>query len=197
MLDDNQGPFSFSQPCPVCGGRGLVIDDPCPTCRGTGIERRPREVKVRVPAGVADGGHLRIKGRGAPGANGGKAGDLHLTVHVAPDPVFTMSGADLKLLLPVTFAEAALGADITVPTLDGAPVTVRLPPGTPNHRTLRVKGRGIATAKRTGDLLVTVDVAVPSKLTASERKAVEALAAATTESPRPNVDDRIEREAAS
>jgi molecular chaperone DnaJ len=197
VLDDNQGPFSFSQPCPVCAGRGLVIEDPCPTCRGSGVERRPREVKVRVPAGVADGGHLRIKGRGEPGANGGKAGDLHLTVHVAPDPLFTMAGANLKLVVPVTFAEAALGADITVPTLDGDPVTVRLAPGTPNRRTLRVKGRGIVTAAKTGDLLVTVEVAVPSKRSAAERKALEALAAATAESPRAQLEARIVREEAS
>jgi molecular chaperone DnaJ len=192
VLDDNQGPFSFSQPCPVCGGRGIVIDDPCPTCHGTGAERRPREVKVRVPAGVADGGHLRLKGRGEPGANGGKAGDLHLTVRVAPDPIFAMSGRNLTLTLPVTFAEAALGADIRVPTLEGNAVTVRLAPGTPNRRTLRVKGRGVETAKGTGDLLVTVEVAVPSRLNAEERRAVEALAAATTESPRPQIDALVD-----
>lgn len=188
VLDVNQGPFSFSEPCPACAGRGLVIDDPCPTCRGTGAERRPREVKVRVPAGVADRGHLRLKGRGEPGSNGGKSGDLHLTVRVAPDPIFAMSGRNLTLTLPVTFPEAALGADIRVPTLEGGAVTVRLAPGTPNRRTLRVKGRGVQSPKGTGDLLVTVEIAVPSRLSTEERRAVEALAAATTESPRPHID---------
>ena len=197
VLDDNQGPFSFSQPCPRCGGQGMIVEHPCPTCHGSGVERRPREVKVRVPAGVADNGHLRLKGRGEPGQNGGKAGDLHLTVHVAPHALFTMSGKNLALTLPVTFAEAALGADIRVPTLDGDDVTVRLAPGTPNRRTLRVKGRGITTTKGTGDLLCTVEVAVPSRLSAAEKKAVEALAAATTESPRPAIDAFMDTEEAS
>lgn len=192
VLDENQGPFSFSQPCPVCNGRGTVIDDPCPTCDGRGVERRPREVKVRVPAGVADGGHLRLKGRGEPGMNGGKAGDLHLKVRVAPDPYFTMSGRNLKLKLPVTFVEAALGADIRVPTMEDGPVTVRLAPGTPNNRTLRVKGRGVKTAKGTGDLLVTVEVAVPTKLNQEQRRALEALQEATTESPRASVDALVQ-----
>ena len=194
VLDDNQGPFSFSQPCPVCSGQGVVIEDPCPTCRGTGVERRPREVKVRVPAGVADGAHLRLKGRGEPGANGGKSGDLHLKVRVAADPLFGMSGKNLTLTVPVTFGEAALGGDVSVPTMDGDPVTVRLPPGTPNRRTLRVKGRGVKTAKGTGDLLVTVEVAVPSKLTNEQRKAIEALEKATYESPRPEIEALVNAE---
>lgn len=192
VLDDNQGPFSFSQPCPVCGGRGTVIEHPCHTCGGRGVERRAREVKVRVPAGVADGAHLRLKGKGEPGANGGKAGDLHLRVRVAPDRDFSMSGKNLRLTVPVTFSEVALGADITVPTMDGEPVTVRLAPGTPNGRTLRVKKRGVKTSKGTGDLLVTVEVAVPSRLDAAQRRAIEALAEATIESPRAALDARIE-----
>lgn len=188
VLDENQGPFSFSQPCPVCNGRGVVIEDPCGTCGGAGVERRPRDVKVRIPAGVADGAHLRLKGRGEPGMNGGKAGDLHLVVHVDPDPHFAMSGKNLTITVPVTFAEAALGADIRVPTMQGEPVTLRLPAGTPNRRTLRVKGRGVATTKGTGDLLVTVEVAVPAKLSAEQRRAIEALHEATDESPRRVLD---------
>jgi molecular chaperone DnaJ len=193
VLDDNQGLFSFSQPCPECAGRGMLIDEPCTTCHGAGTERRPREVKARVPAGVSDGTRIRLKGRGEPGANGGPAGDLYLTVHVAPHEIFAMSGRNLTLTVPVTFPEAALGADLTVPTLDGDPVTVRLAPGTPNRRTLRVKGRGAATPKGTGDLLVTIEVAVPAKLSAAERKAVEALDAATTQSPRAHLDDLLTR----
>ncbi len=197
VQDDNQGPFSFSQPCPRCSGQGHIIEHPCATCHGSGVERRPREVNVRVPAGVANKAHLRLKGRGEPGHNGAKAGDLHLTVHVAPHELFAMSGKNLTLTLPVTFAEAALGADIRVPTLDGEDVTLRLAPGTPNRRTLRVKGRGVATSKATGDLLVTVEVAVPSRLNAAEKKAVEALARATTESPRPEIDAMLKHEEAS
>jgi molecular chaperone DnaJ len=179
VVSDNQGPFSFSSPCPVCGGRGVQIEDPCPTCRGSGVERRAREVKVRIPAGVQDGQRIRLKGRGGPGRNGGPAGDLYVVVHVQPHALFGRSGRDLTLTVPVTFAEAALGADIKVPTLSAGPVTVRIPEGTRSGRTFRVKGKGVAGAKGAGDLLVTVEVAVPSKLSSAERKAVEALHAAS------------------
>lgn len=184
FLDENQGYFSFSQPCPQCGGRGVVVEDPCPTCHGSGTERRPREVKVRIPAGVDEGQRIRLKGRGSPGANGGPPGDLYVVVRVAPHPVFARKGRDLTLTAPVTFAEAALGAPVTVPTLDGDPVTIKVPPGTRSGRTFRVKGKGVEAKKGTGDLLVTVEVAVPQKLSAAERKAVEALAEASDESPR-------------
>ena len=179
VVSDNQGPFSFSSPCPVCGGRGVTVDDPCPTCRGSGIERRPREVKVRIPAGVSDGQRIRLMGRGGPGRNGGPAGDLYVVVRVAPHPLFGRSGRDLTLVAPVTFAEAALGADITVPTLSSGPVTLRVPAGTRSGRTFRVKGKGVGGQKGAGDLLVTVEVAVPSKLSSAERKAVEELRAAS------------------
>jgi molecular chaperone DnaJ len=178
VLDDNQGFFSFSQPCPACAGRGFTIEDPCPTCRGSGIEHRPREVKVRIPAGVADGQRIRLRGRGGPGRNGGPPGDLYVTARVTPHRLFGRKDDDLTLSVPITFPEAALGADIKVPTLDGGSVTVRIPPGTRSGRTLRVKGKGVAKSRKTGDLLVTVEVAVPQKLTDDERKAVEALAAA-------------------
>jgi molecular chaperone DnaJ len=185
VLDDNQGFFSFSQPCPQCGGQGYVVDDPCPTCRGTGVEHRPREVKVRLPAGVADGQRIRLKGRGGPGRNGGPPGDLYVTTRVGAHPLFGRRGDDLTLSVPVTFPEAALGADIRVPTLDGGSVKLRIPAGTRSGRTLRVKGKGVPGRKRTGDLLVTVEVAVPQNLSNDERKAVEALAAATDgKSPR-------------
>jgi molecular chaperone DnaJ len=188
FLDDNQGYFSFSQPCPQCGGNGTVITDPCPTCRGSGIERRPREVKVRIPAGVNDGQRIRLKGRGGPGANGGPPGDLYVIAHVNPHPIFGRKGKDLTLTVPVTFAEAALGANVSVPTLGGERVTIKVPAGTRSGRTFRVKGKGVPTSKGTGDLLVTVEVAVPQKLSAAERKAVEALAAASDESPRAHLE---------
>jgi molecular chaperone DnaJ len=177
VLDDNQGYFSFSQPCPACGGRGQVVEDPCATCRGTGVERRARAVKVRIPAGVDDGQRIRLKGRGGAGHNGGPAGDLFVRVSVAPHPLFGRSGRNLTLPVPITYPEAVLGADIRVPTLDGDPVTLRIPPGTRSGRTFRVKGRGVTPAKgATGDLLVTVDVAIPSTLSDAERTAVQALA---------------------
>ena len=178
VIDDNQGFFSFSSPCPECAGRGYMIDEPCPTCRGTGIEHRPREVKVRIPAGVADGQRIRLRGRGGPGRNGGPAGDLYVTVRVKPHPLFGRRGNDLTVTVPITFPEAALGADVAVPTLDGGPVKVRIPGGTRSGRTFRVRGKGVAARRKTGDMLVTVEVAVPQKLSADERRAVEALAAA-------------------
>ena len=184
VLDENQGFFSFSQPCTTCGGRGSIITDPCETCRGTGVVRRNREVKVRVPPGVADGQRIRLRGRGGAGRNGGPHGDLYVQVHVGPHPLFGRDGNNLTITVPITFAEATLGAAITVPTLDGDPVTIKIPAGTRSGRTFRVRGRGIESGGRTGDLLVTVEVAVPTKLTAEERRAVEALAAASKESPR-------------
>ena len=183
VLDDNQGFFSFSRTCPRCGGRGMVVENPCPTCRGSGVEVRPRQVKVRVPPGVENGQRIRLKGRGAPGRNGGPAGDLFVIVQVEPHPLFGRKGRDLILTVPVTFAEAALGAEITVPTLD-EPVVLKVPPGTKSGRTFRVRGRGVATSTGTGDLLVTVEVAVPTRLNPAQREAIQALASVSTESPR-------------
>lgn len=184
VVEDDQGFFATSRPCPNCGGRGSIIEHPCKTCRGGGVERRPRDVKVRIPAGVAEGQRIRLKGRGDPGRNGGPPGDLYVTCRVAPHDVFRMDGTNLRMTLPVTFAEAALGAVVEVPTIDGALVKLKVPPGTRNGRTFRVKGRGVAAKKGAGDLLVTVEVAVPSKLSDEERRAVEALAEASTTSPR-------------
>lgn len=184
VVDDNQGFFSFSSPCRNCGGRGVIVEDPCPTCRGSGVEHRAREVQVRIPAGVADGQTIRLPGRGGPGRNGGPAGDLLVECHVTGHDVFGRQGNNLTVRVPITFAEAALGGDIDVPTLDGARVTLRLKPGTPSGSKHRVKGKGISTKKSTGDLIVTVDVEVPTKLNDEQRAAVVAYAAATSAPPR-------------
>jgi molecular chaperone DnaJ len=127
---------------------------------------------------------IRLKGRGAPGRNGGPTGDLIVECQVAPHPYFARDGLNLTARVPVTFAEAALGAEIDVPTLDGPRVTLRIKPGTASGSRHRVRGRGIDTAKGTGDLIVTVDVVVPTELSDEQRAAIEALAAATTVSPR-------------
>ncbi len=179
-IAQNQGPFSFSQVCPTCAGRGVIIREPCPTCRGRGVEVRPREVKVRIPAGVADGQRIRVKERGGAGANGGPAGDLYVVVHVAPDSLFGRNGNDLTVRLPITFAEATLGTQVRVPTVDGESVTIKVPAGTPSQKTFRVPKRGI----NGGALLVTVEVQVPTNLTAEQRAVVEALAAAFPDDPR-------------
>ena len=160
------------------------MKDPCPHCRGSGQETRTREVKVRIPVGVRHGQRVRVKGKGTPGNNGGPPGDLYVTVHVAPHPLFGRRGDDLLLRVPVTFSEAALGAEVKVPTLDGS-VTVRIPPGTASGKTLRVRSRGMPKAGGGfGDLLVTVDVVVPQTLSEEQRQAVEALAATEPGNPR-------------
>jgi molecular chaperone DnaJ len=191
VVDDNQGFFSFSSPCPTCHGQGVVIDDPCTNCRGTGVERRPREVKVRIPAGVKDGQRIRLKGRGGPGRNGGPPGDLFVECHVEPHPLFGRDGSDLTLSVPITYSEAVLGADIQVPTLDGPKVRIRLKPGTQPGSKHRVKGRGIANGKKTGDLIVTVDVAVPRRPSEAEREAAEALRAVEGPSPRAHLEEAL------
>ena len=169
----------------MCGGRGQVVPTPCPTCGGRGVEVRAREVKVRIPAGVADGQRIRVKGRGGAGSNGGPPGDLFVIVHVRNHPLFGRDGNNLTLKLPVTFAEAALGADVKVPTMEGQ-VTVRIPPGTPSGRVLRVRGKGVQADGKggNGDLLVTVDVQVPVNLNGEQRDAVEGLAKALDDDPR-------------
>jgi molecular chaperone DnaJ len=184
-LQDNQGLFSLSRVCTQCGGRGTVVETPCPTCRGTGVTRRTRSVKVRIPAGVEDGQRIRVKGRGAPGRANGPAGDLYVVVHVDPHPLFGRRARNLTLSVPVTFAEAALGTTVTVPTLDD-PVTLRVPAGTAPGQTFRVKGRGVPSGGRRGggDLLVTVEVTVPKKLTTEQRAAVEELARVLDPAPR-------------
>jgi molecular chaperone DnaJ len=170
------GVFALTEPCRECRGRGLVVDDPCPTCHGSGRGVSTHTMQVRIPAGVKDGQRIRLRGKGAPGERGGPAGDLFVVVNVAPHPVFGRSGDNLTLTAPITFDEAALGAEIKVPTLGSGPVTLRIPAGTPNGRTFRVRGRG-ATRKDgiRGDLLVTVEVVVPHSLSDEARVAVEAL----------------------
>jgi molecular chaperone DnaJ len=186
VTSSSQGAFAFSEPCRNCRGTGQVVDDPCPTCSGSGITTQTRTITVRIPAGVKDGQRIRLAGKGAPGRRGGPAGDLFVVVHVAPHELFSRQGDDLALSVPVSFAEAALGTTLTVPTLDGS-VSLKVPPGTASGRTLRVRGRGVPGKGRSGDLLVTIEVAVPVKLTASQRAALEALAGELAEDPRPQI----------
>lgn len=186
-ISRNQGAFGFSEPCRTCQGTGQVIDTPCPKCQGAGVMTQVRTITVRVPAGVRDGAKLKIAGKGQPGMRGGPAGDLFVTVHVTGHELFGRTGDDLTLTAPITFAEAALGTTLRVPTLDGS-VALRITAGTASGRTLRVRGRG--APKRgggNGDLLVTVEVAVPQNLSAAAREALEAFAQIHTDDPRPNI----------
>ncbi len=172
--------FAFAEPCRECRGRGVLIEQPCPTCHGGGTGASTRTISARVPAGVADGARIRLKGKGAPGERGAPNGDLYIDVHVTPHPVFGRRGRHLTITVPVTFPEAALGAQVKVPTLERETVTVRIPPGTTNGRTFRVKGKGINDGKGAkGDLLVTVEVAVPQKVDGSAKKSLEAYREAT------------------
>ena len=182
LVSRSQGAFAFSEPCRECRGTGRVIDDPCTECHGEGVSTRTRSLTVRVPPGVADGQRLRLAGQGEPGRGGAPAGDLYVTVHVTPHPLFGRSSRnpdDLTLTVPVTFPELARGATITVPTLDST-VTLRIPPGTPSGRTFRVRGRGVRRKSgQAGDLLVTVELAVPQRLDERAAEALEAYAEAT------------------
>jgi molecular chaperone DnaJ len=183
-VNEDQGFFSFSRPCGTCGGNGKIIDQPCSVCAGLGSVRRPRQVKVRIPRGVRDGQRIRVKGKGSAGVNGGPDGDLFVKVNVTPHPLFGRVEDNLTITVPITYPEAVLGADIVVPTMGDEPVTIRVPPGTRSGRTFRVRGRGVEGRRGTGDLLVTVEVAIPQNVSDAERSALEAYAAANTESPR-------------
>ena len=173
------GVFAVTEPCRDCRGRGMVVDDPCPVCHGSGRGRSTKTMQVRIPAGVTDGQRIRLKGRGGAGENGGAQGDLYVIVHVRPHPIFGRKGDNLTLTAPVTFTEAALGAEIEVPTLGGMPVKLRLAPGTPNGRTLRVRGKGVGKRDGSkGDLLVSIEVIVPEALNEQARQALSSYAEA-------------------
>jgi molecular chaperone DnaJ len=180
----NQGLFSMAQTCPQCRGTGRLIETPCPTCGGVGATRRKRTIQVKVPAGVKDGARIKLAGKGESGAAGGQPGDLYVRVHVRAHERFGRKGNDLTIDLPVTFPEAALGAHVQVPTLQGS-VTLKVPAGTPSGKTFRVRGKGAPKkAGGHGDLLATVVVDVPRKLSKEQKKLVEQLGEATETSPR-------------
>ena len=182
---ESQGLFALSQPCPRCRGNGTVIEDPCPNCRGTGRERRTKRYTVKIPAGVKDGSKIRLRGKGEAGWGGAEAGDLFVVTRVAASKLYTRRGDDLVVDVPVTYPEAALGANVEVPTPEG-PVTVKVKPGTEDGTLLRVKGKGAPKLKGSGkgDLLARVKLSVPKKMNKKEREAVEALQKASRENPR-------------
>jgi molecular chaperone DnaJ len=179
----NQGPFQMSQTCPRCHGTGRVVESACPTCGGSGSRRRTRSFQVRVPPGVADRARIRLAGRGEPGPAGGQGGDLYVLVHVRSHAFFGRKGNDLTLELPLTYSEAALGAEVEVPTLNG-PVRMKVPSGTPGGKTFRLKGKGAPKRGGAGDLLVTVHVEVPQKLSKPEKELLKQLSEIEKDSPR-------------
>ena len=178
------GAFSINETCPMCGGRQLVYDESCPTCHGSGRGTSARTIQARIPAGVKDGQRIRLRGKGGAGENGGPAGDLFVTVKVTPHRIFGRKDDNLTLDVPVAFDEAALGAEIKIPTLGGAPVTLKIPAGTPNGRTFRVRGKGAPKADGSrGDLLATVEVQVPAHLPSEAKAGIEAYRAAMADKP--------------
>jgi molecular chaperone DnaJ len=181
----NEGFFSIARPCPDCGGSGRIIDTPCHECAGSGSIRKTREFSVRIPPGVRDGARIRLAGRGEAGQPGARAGDLFVTVRVEPHQLFGRRDSDLTLELPITYSEAALGTNLRVPTLNGA-VTLKVPPGTPSGKTFRIRGKGAPRPRKggVGDLLVTVHVDVPRKLSKEEKELLGRLQEVQKESPR-------------
>jgi molecular chaperone DnaJ len=179
----NQGVFQMVATCRRCGGSGRVVTDPCKECRGSGVVHRTREFSVRIPPGVRDGARIRLAGRGEAGRAGAAPGDLYVRVRVEPHPLFGRRGDDLTLDLPLTYPEAALGANVAVPTLNG-PVTLKVPAGTKGGRTFRIRGKGAPAKGGTGDLLVTVNVDVPQKLSREEKTLLKELQDVQRSSPR-------------
>ena len=178
----NAGGFAFADPCVTCKGRGLYVDDPCPTCHGSGRGLSTRVVQARIPAGVKNGARIRLKGKGAAGERGGPNGDLLVDISIAPHSVFARKADNITVTVPVTFTEMALGGEIAVPVPRGGSVTVKVPAGTANGRTFRVRGKGIRRKDGTnGDLLVSVDVKVPESLSNQAREALQQYAEQTTD----------------
>jgi molecular chaperone DnaJ len=179
IVNSTGGGFSINETCPRCAGRQLIYEEKCPTCHGSGRGASSRTIQARIPAGVKDGQRIRLRGKGGAGENGGTNGDLFVTVKVRPHPLFGRRGDNLTLDVPVSFDELALGSEIKVPTLKGPPVTLKIPAGTPNGRTFRIRGRGATKKDGTkGDLLVTVQVQVPVRLNDAAREALTGYRAA-------------------
>ncbi len=176
ITSDSHGLFALSHPCPRCRGNGTVIEKPCKTCRGSGRERAQKTFQVRIPAGAKDGTRIRLKGRGEPGRNGGPAGDLWVITRVADSPLYERRGADLVVDVPVSYADATLGASLEVPTPDG-PISLKVPAGSQHGKLLKVKGRGAPKLKGggKGDLLVRLKLTVPEKVSKQERELLEEL----------------------
>jgi molecular chaperone DnaJ len=175
----DQGFFALSEPCRRCGGEGTIIEKACSSCRGSGRLRKSRQVTVRIPAGAKDGMKIRVPGRGSAGKKGGAPGDLYVVTRVAEHPLFERRGDDFLVEVPVSFVEAALGAEIELPKPGGGTVKLRLPPGTQDGKRFKVSGAGAPRARgdgKPGDLVARIGIVVPKKLSRREKEILEALA---------------------
>ncbi len=188
VVAQNQGPFALSQPCPRCHGNGTVVEQPCERCHGSGRERVTKRYQVKIKPGVQDGTRIRLTGKGEPGYDGGPPGDLYVVTRVAPSPLYERRGADLVIEVPVTYAEAALGSTVEVPTPEGK-VSLKVPAGSQDGKLLRIRGKGAPKLNGSGrgDLLARVRVTVPTRLTKQEREAIENLQRVSHENPREKV----------
>ena len=186
VVSESQGLFALSQPCPRCRGNGTVVEKPCDKCGGSGRERRTKRYTVKIPAGVRDGTRIRLKGKGELGANGGPPGDLYVVTRVTPSKLFERRGSDLVIEVPVTYAEAALGATVEVPTPYGERISLKVKPGSQDGQLLRIRGQGAPKLKGggRGDLLARLRLTVPKKLSKKERDAIEELRKASHDDPR-------------
>jgi molecular chaperone DnaJ len=188
VIAQNQGPFALSQPCSRCRGNGTIVEKPCGRCQGAGRERVTKRYQVKIKPGVRDGTRIRLSGKGEPGYDGGPPGDLYVITRVAPSPLFERRGADLLIDVPVTYAEAALGSTVEVPTPEGR-VSLKVPAGSQDGKLLRIRGKGAPKLNGSGrgDVLARVRVTVPTKLTKQEREAIENLQRVSHENPREKV----------
>jgi molecular chaperone DnaJ len=182
---EGQGMFSISQPCSVCGGRGVVIENPCKTCGGRGVTRQVKRYRVRIPAGVREGSRIRLAGKGEPGVAGGPTGDLYVITRVAASPVFNRKGDDLEVEVPITIAEAVRGATVEVPTLNGTK-KIRVPAGTRDGTIQRLRGEGPQKLSGRGrsDIRYRMRIDIPKSLTTEQRQAIEQLAEVINGNPR-------------
>jgi molecular chaperone DnaJ len=176
VISFGQGGFAVNRPCPVCLGKGQVPTEPCPTCRGSGEVRARRKVLINAPPGVDTGSKIRLKGQGGKGNANGPPGDLVITFNVLPDKFYKRDGLDVIATVPLNIAQATLGTKISVRTLDGKKVAIKIPPGTPSGKRFRVRGQGIQKGETKGDLIVEVSISVPEKLSEEQERMMKEFA---------------------
>lgn len=178
VISFGQGGFAVNRPCPVCLGKGQVPTERCPTCGGSGEVRQRKRVMINVPAGTDTGSRLRLRGQGNPGSAGAPSGDLIVTFQVQPDRFFRREGLDLIAPVPINIAQATLGSRVSVRSLEGKKIAVKIPPGTAPGKRFRIRGQGIEKGGQHGDLIVEVQLTVPTELTEEQEKAMKEFAAA-------------------